>query len=79
MLYVINDKDNTTLGAFHVGETPPRLRDRFYALSVPVRIQADGDELYAILRQCKGIRTSTSSVVIWTGEDARFIFNNLRL
>lgn len=41
-------------------------------------VQADGDELAKILQKVEGIRkVRHQNVVRWTGDDARFIVENL--
>lgn len=42
-------------------------------------LQADGHELDEIRSQFSGIPMTTNRIVNWTGEIARFIFDNLKL
>jgi hypothetical protein len=61
---------------WHVGEVFPRVtvfpRDF-------ITIQADGDELQYILSTFQGIPKTTARVVVWTGDFARFIYDNLHI
>lgn len=41
-----------------------------------IELQADGDELGYIRSTFEGIPKCTNSVQVWTGEAARFIYNN---
>lgn len=60
---------------WHTGEG--KLSEKIPA-SEHVVIQADGDELYYISATIDGIRFNRKARVnIWTGEDARFLINNL--
>jgi hypothetical protein len=43
------------------------------------RVQADGDELNAILKQITGIPFASAAVQTWYGDHAKFIAANIRL
>lgn len=60
---------------WHVGEG--KLSDKIPASEHAV-VQADGDELRYINQWIDGIRFDRKAQVnIWTGDDAKFIINNL--
>lgn len=50
-----------------------------FSTEVKLMVQADGHELQAIQQQFSGIPMASALVVQWTGEDARFIINNIKL
>lgn len=61
---------------WHVGESKT-VFIRFKASSEPLTISADGDELEYILSQFSNIPVSKNPVIVWRGEVARFILDNL--
>ena len=62
----------------YVGGGWVRDYDRFEFLSIH-SVQADGDELEEVKQQFPNLRMTTNRVVFWTGEDAQFIVDNLKL
>ena len=79
----LHDKTDASVRTVHIGGKERRLSKLFpeHDMSWTIQrvIQADGHELEAIKRQITGIRMTSGRVVQWTGEDCRFIFDNLKL
>ena len=75
MLYATVETEtiNGTIIGWHVGETKPREQ----AERICKSIQASGDELDYIRRGFDNIPMSHKRVVIWKGEIAQFIYDNL--
>lgn len=62
---------------WHVGEGS--LKGKVPGVTSVISVSADGDELHKIQIEIDGIRKAMKNrVVIWRGEDARFIVENLR-
>ena len=59
---------------WHVGESHPFIVD---GSTTCVELQADGDELDLIRSKFSGIPMYAGKVVVWKGETARFIIDNL--
>ncbi len=77
MLYLNETKGQTE--SFHV-QGGNHLSERMIMSPLNVTyLQADGDELDAILRQFKNIPHTKDRVQIWYREMAQFIASNLRL
>jgi hypothetical protein len=63
---------------FYVGGGWVKSYAHFEIMSI-YSVQADGDELEKIKQQFSNLRMTTNRVVFWTGEDAQFIVDNLKL
>jgi len=61
---------------WHLGEDNNLLRDTNFPILHVLSVQADGDELAAIVREVQGIPWKTASVQKWFGDDAKFIVAN---
>ncbi len=68
--------DNTKITTeWHIGEKFPKRHDTPCTM-----VQADGDELFYILTNIDGIpNVKTQRVIIWRGDLAAFIYDNLPL
>ena len=70
MLFIETNKKEYT---WHVGYQLPELgEDESVNL-----IQADGHELAFVLEKFRNLPYTNRSVIVWTGDNARFIYNNL--
>lgn len=76
MLIIVTN--GTTEDSLHMGGSS-YLKALRETEPVSVEVQADGHELNAIAEQFINIAMHNGRVVKWTGETARFIFNNLKL
>lgn len=74
MLYL--SKGFKSMLSWHVGESVEDLHEAAENDRVAF-IQADGDELARINASMSLPRTSNRNIVIWYGDDARFIAANL--
>lgn len=71
---VVTDED-VVIVSWHVGDKMLGRRSPYQDVT---RIDADGQELEHILRYCSNIPVvKMQRVVIWNGETARFIYDNL--
>lgn len=61
-----------------LGDTQPKARLAKFARLEIMFLQADGNELEMIRHQFTNIRMHNGRIVIWTGEDAKFIAQHLR-
>lgn len=71
------DDKSSIKGNWYVGEPRP-FAIEYLALFCVVIVRADCDELEAIRARMTGLRDKPKSIhVVWEGEDAVFILNNL--
>jgi hypothetical protein len=79
MLYVTlyNDEDSYYHTACHLGEQITGVDELFTKrCDAHVEVQADGDELFAILMDSRNFPVTTEDVQWWNGDLARMIIMN---
>lgn len=75
MLYVQWNNNKQALTTFHVGDKVSPFDQDGISAGV-TEVQADGDELDLIRKYSAGLPTSAARVVVWYGDDAKFIAGN---
>lgn len=68
-----DEKQHQRTYSWHIGQKLPA----WLPASAPVRVVADGDELYYILKHMNGLPSHGGVVHVWSGTFAAFIVDNM--